>query len=210
MMIVVRRVLTAHHGKRVAVIQNEFGEDLGLGSTVAAEGMGGEVFEECYEMNNGCICCSVRDELVNTLERIMTKRHKFDYVLVETTGMANPGPLASIFWLDDELGSALFLDAIITLVDAKHVLQHLDDPGPSGGSFEVAQQIAFADRIILNKIDLVSESELAVVEARIRCRITTCLFDSRCARVHRSPPLHSPAFQRSPAACACTSVHHVA
>ena len=124
------RVLTANHGKRVAVIQNEFGEDLGLGSTVSAEGKGGEVFEECYEMNNGCICCSVRDELVNTLERIMTKRHKFDYVLVETTGMANPGPLASIFWLDDELGSDLFLDAIITLVDAKHVLQHLDDPRP--------------------------------------------------------------------------------
>jgi G3E family GTPase len=124
------RVLTANHGKRIAVIQNEFGEDLGLGSTVAAEGKGGEVFEECYEMNNGCICCSVRDELVNTLERIMTKRHKFDYVLVETTGMANPGPLASIFWLDDELGSDLFLDAIITLVDAKHLLQHLDDPSP--------------------------------------------------------------------------------
>jgi G3E family GTPase len=129
----VGRVLTAHHGKRIAVIQNEFGEDLGLGSTVAAEGVGGEVFEECYEMNNGCICCSVRDELVNTLESIMTKRHKFDYVLVETTGMANPGPIASIFWLDDELGSDLFLDAIITLIDAKHMLQHLDDPSPSGG-----------------------------------------------------------------------------
>ena len=162
------RVLTAQHGKRIAVIQNEFGADLGLGSTVSAEGAGGEVFEECYEMNNGCICCSVRDELVNTLERIMTKRHKFDYVLVETTGMANPGPLASIFWLDDELGSDLFLDAIITLVDAKHVLQHLDDPSPSGGSFEAAQQIAFADRILLNKIDLVSEEHLAAVEARIR------------------------------------------
>jgi G3E family GTPase len=184
-------VLTANHGKRVAVIQNEFGEDLGLGSTVAAEGLGGEVFEECYEMNNGCICCSVRDELVNTLERIMTKRHKFDYVLVETTGMANPGPIASIFWLDDELGSDLFLDAIITLVDAKHVLQHLDDASASSGSFEVAQQIAFADRILLNKIDLVDEQHLAVVEQRIRFPIprslaplpTHALFASARARM---------------------------
>lgn len=92
------RILTTHHGKRIAVIQNEFGEDLGLGSTLAAEGKGAEIFEECYEMNNGCICCSVRDDLVNTLEAIMRKRDKFDHVLVETTGMANPGPIASIFW----------------------------------------------------------------------------------------------------------------
>ena len=92
------RILTENHGKRIAVIQNEFGEDLGLGSTLAAEGKGAEVFEECYEMNNGCICCSVRDDLVNTLEAIMRKRDKFDHVIVETTGLANPGPIASIFW----------------------------------------------------------------------------------------------------------------
>ena len=74
--------MTTHHGKRIAVVQNEFGEDLGLGSTLAAEGGGGEVFEESFEMNNGCICCSVRDDLVNTLERIMQNRSKFDYILV--------------------------------------------------------------------------------------------------------------------------------
>lgn len=148
------------------MIQNEFGEDLGLGSTVAAEGKDGQVFEECFEMNNGCICCSVRDDLVNTLERIMSKRDKFDYVLVETTGMANPGPIASIFWLDEELESDLYLDAVITLVDAKHVLMHLNDP--NSGAFEAAQQIAFADRIIINKMDLIAAEELKTIESRIR------------------------------------------
>eukprot|EP00960_Hanusia_phi_P056708 763350-Hanusia_phi.AAC.2 len=161
------RILTSHHGKRIAVIQNEFGEDLGLGSALAAEGKAGQIFEECFEMNNGCICCSVRDDLINTLERIMRNRHKFDYILVETTGMANPGPIASIFWLDSELESSLHLDAIVTLVDAKHILKHLDDPSLCS-SFEAAQQIAFADRILLNKIDLVTESEVEAVEGRLR------------------------------------------
>jgi G3E family GTPase len=160
------RILTTNHGKRIAVIQNEFGEDLGLGSTVAAEGSGAEVFEECYEMNNGCICCSVRDELVNTLERIMRRRDKFDYVVVETTGMANPGPIASIFWLDSELESDLFLDAIITVVDAKHIALQLD-PG-NGAAEEAEMQIAFADRIILNKVDLVTEQELDEVQLIFR------------------------------------------
>ncbi|EKX37242.1 hypothetical protein GUITHDRAFT_158618 [Guillardia theta CCMP2712] len=161
------RILTSHHGKRIAVIQNEFGEDLGLGSALAAEGKAGQIFEECFEMNNGCICCSVRDDLINTLERIMKNRNKFDYILVETTGMANPGPIASIFWLDSELESSLHLDAIVTLVDAKHILKHLDDPALCS-SLEAAQQIAFADRILLNKIDLVTEAEVEVVERRLR------------------------------------------
>jgi G3E family GTPase len=137
---------------------------------VAKNGSGGDVFDEFFELSNGCICCSVRDDLVNTLERLLERRYwsnlrltntevyqfshtrnKFDYILVETTGMANPGPIASIFWLDDELESRLYLDGIVTLVDSKHVVRHLDSAKASGKCNEAFLQIAFADRIILNK-----------------------------------------------------------
>ena len=144
MTFLINSILTTNHGKRIAVIQNEFGEDVGLGSTLAAEGHGAKVFEECFEMNNGCICCSVRDELVNTLERIMERRARFDYVVVETTGMANPGPVASIFWLDSELESRLFLDAIVTMVDAKNIIKELDPA--SGAAHEAAMQVSVFHR----------------------------------------------------------------
>ena len=150
------RILTEEHGKRIAVIENEFGE-VGVDQELV---IGAE--EEIFEMNNGCICCTVRGDLIRILGNLMKRRDKFDYILVETTGMADPGPVAQTFFVDDEMRTKLRLDGIVTLVDACHVWQHIDD------SEEVKEQIAFADVILLNKIDLVTPEELDRLEARIR------------------------------------------
>ena len=149
------RILTEEHGKRIAVIENEFGE-VGVDQELV---IGAE--EEIFEMNNGCICCTVRGDLIRILGNLMKRREKFDYILVETTGMADPGPVAQTFFVDDEMQTKLRLDGIVTLVDAKHVWQHIDD------SDEVKEQIAFADVILLNKIDLVTAEELKKLETRI-------------------------------------------
>lgn len=149
------RILTENHGKRIAVIENEFGE-IGVDNDLV---IGAE--EEIFEMNNGCICCTVRGDLIRILGNLMKRRDKFDHIMIETTGMADPGPVAQTFFMDDELREALNLDGVVTLVDAKHVLLHLDD------SDEVKEQIAFADVILLNKVDLVSAQELDQLEARI-------------------------------------------
>ena len=148
-------ILTKHHGKRIAVIENEFGE-IGVDNDLV---IGAE--EEIFEMNNGCICCTVRGDLIRILGNLMKRRDKFDYIMIETTGMADPGPVAQTFFMDDEIGDALSLDGVVTLVDAKHVVQHIED------SDEVKEQIAFADVILLNKTDLVTTAELDQLEARI-------------------------------------------
>jgi G3E family GTPase len=150
------RILTENHGKRIAVIENEFGE-VGVDQELV---IGAE--EEIFEMNNGCICCTVRGDLIRILGNLMKRRDKFDYILVETTGMADPGPVAQTFFVDDEMQQKLRLDGIVTLVDAKHVWQHIDD------SDEVKEQIAFADVLILNKTDLVTPEELAKLKARVQ------------------------------------------
>lgn len=149
------RILTEQHGKRIAVIENEFGE-VGVDQELV---IGAE--EEIFEMNNGCICCTVRGDLIRILGNLMKRREKFDYILVETTGMADPGPVAQTFFVDDEMQSRLKLDGIVTLVDAKHVWQHIDE------SDEVKEQIAFADVILLNKTDLVRSDDLDKLERRI-------------------------------------------
>ena len=149
------RILTENHGKRIAVIENEFGE-VGVDQELV---IGAE--EEIFEMNNGCICCTVRGDLIRILGNLMKRREKFDYILVETTGMADPGPVAQTFFVDDEMQARLKLDGIVTLVDAMHVWQHIDD------SDEVKEQIAFADVILLNKTDLVSGDNLDKLEKRI-------------------------------------------
>src|SRR3982075_4625396 len=113
------RILTQRHGKRIAVIENEFGE-VGVDQELV---IGAE--EEIFEMNNGCICCTVRGDLIRILGNLMTRRDKFDRIVLETTGLANPGPVAKTFFMDDEIAGELRLDAIVTLVDAAHVLQHL-------------------------------------------------------------------------------------
>ena len=150
------RILTENHGKRVAVIENEFGE-VGVDQELV---IGAE--EEIFEMNNGCICCTVRGDLIRILGNLMKRRDRFDHILIETTGMADPGPVAQTFFVDDEMQSQLKLDAIVTLVDAKHVWQHIDEAA------EVKEQIAFADVILLNKTDLVPADALDRLEARIR------------------------------------------
>jgi len=150
------RILTEQHGKRIAVIENEFGE-VGVDQDLV---IGAE--EELFEMNNGCICCTVRGDLIRILGTLMRRKDKFDYIMIETTGMADPGPVAQTFFVDDEMQDKLRLDGVVTVVDAKHVTQHLDD------SSEAREQIAFADVILLNKTDLVSAEDLDRLDARIK------------------------------------------
>jgi G3E family GTPase len=156
------RILTEHHGMRIAVIENEFGE-VGIDDALVLDAE-----EEIFEMNNGCICCTVRGDLIRILGALMRRREKFDHILIETTGLADPAPVAQTFFMDDEIAAQLRLDAIVTLVDAAHVLQHLDEVKPEGVENEAVEQIAFADRIVLNKTDLVDEDTITEVESRVR------------------------------------------
>jgi G3E family GTPase len=150
------RILTENHGQRIAVIENEFGE-IGIDHALVVN-----ADEEVFEMNNGCICCTVRGDLIRILGNLMKRRDKFDRILVETTGMADPGPVAQTFFVDDDMSERFMLDGIVTLVDAKHVLLHIED------SSECREQIAFADVLVLNKSDLVSSAELDALERRVR------------------------------------------
>ncbi|HEV2554303.1 MAG TPA: GTP-binding protein [Bosea sp. (in: a-proteobacteria)] len=150
------RILTEDHGKKFAVIVNEFGEagidgDLVVGAD-----------EEVFEMNNGCICCTVRGDLIRILDGLMKRKGKFDAIIVETTGLADPAPVAQTFFVDQDVGDATKLDAVITVTDAKWLKDRLKDAP------EAKNQIAFADVIVLNKTDLVTAEELASVEAAIR------------------------------------------
>jgi G3E family GTPase len=150
------RILSEKHGKRIAVIENEFGE-VGVDHQLV---IGAE--EELFETNNGCICCTVRGDLIRILGQLLKRRDRFDYILIETTGMADPGPVAQTFFLDDELKNQFQLDAIVTMVDAKHFEQHVDELN------EPAEQVAFADLVLLNKTDLVDAASLERIERRIR------------------------------------------
>ncbi|MBI0294718.1 GTP-binding protein [Streptomyces sp. PRKS01-29] len=156
------RILTEQHGLRIAVIENEFGE-VGVDDALVLDAE-----EEIFEMNNGCICCTVRGDLIRILGALMRRRETFDHILIETTGLADPAPVAQTFFMDDEIAAQLRLDAIVTLVDAAHILQHLDEVKPEGVENEAVEQIAFADRIVLNKTDLADEATLAEVTGRIR------------------------------------------
>merc|ERR1711912_129896 len=163
-------ILEKNHGKRIAVIENEFGE-VGIDDALVK---GGSLAEEenIVEMNNGCICCTVRGDLIAGLKKLIKTSKKsgkaLDGVIIETTGLADPAPVAQTFFADDFVQQHMRLDGILTLVDAKHIIQHLDDEKPEGVENEAVEQIAFADRILLNKIDLATEEELAEVEKRIR------------------------------------------
>jgi len=150
------RILSEDHGKRYAVIVNEFGE-VGIDNDLI---VGAD--EEVFEMNNGCVCCTVRGDLIRVLSGLMKRKGKFDAIIVETTGLADPGPVAQTFFVDDDVRAKAQLDSVTTVVDAKHLPLRLTD------SHEAVEQIAFADQIILNKTDLVAADELAAVEAQIR------------------------------------------
>lgn len=150
------RILTENHGQRYAVIVNEFGE-VGIDNDLLVESD-----EEIFEMNNGCICCTVRGDLIRTVQNLMKRKGAFDAIIVETTGVADPAPVAQTFFMDDDVRAAAKLDAVVAVVDARHVLQRLED------TQEAEDQVAFADVILINKTDLVSADELSAVEARIR------------------------------------------
>ncbi len=150
------RILTEQHGKKYAVIVNEFGE-IGIDNDLV---VGAD--EEVFEMNNGCICCTVRGDLIRIIEGLMKRKGKFDAIIVETTGLADPAPVAQTFFVDEDVSQRARLDAVVTVADAKWLSDRLKDAP------EAKNQIAFADVILLNKADLVDEAGLERVEALVR------------------------------------------
>ncbi|GAB2293646.1 hypothetical protein Dimus_027859 [Dionaea muscipula] len=159
-------ILTADHGKRIAVIENEYGEVDIDGSLVAAKT---NVAEDIIMLNNGCLCCTVRGDLVRMIsELVKKKKGKFDHIVIETTGLANPAPIIQTFYADDAIFDDVKLDGVVTLVDAKHARMHIEEVKPEGVVNEAVEQIAYADRIIVNKTDLVGEQQIASLVRRIR------------------------------------------
>jgi G3E family GTPase len=150
------RILSEPHGKKFAVIVNEFGE-IGIDNDLVVN-----ADEEVFEMNNGCVCCTVRGDLIRIIQGLMRRKGKFDAIIVETTGLADPAPVAQTFFVDEEVGAKTRLDAVVTVADAKWLKDRLKDAP------EAKNQIAFADVILLNKVDLVGKEDLEEVEARIR------------------------------------------
>ncbi|AIE73573.1 MULTISPECIES: GTP-binding protein [unclassified Synechocystis] len=149
------RILTHEHGQKVAVIVNEFGE-VGIDNQLVIN-----ADEEIFEMNNGCICCTVRGDLIRIIGNLMKRRDKFDHLVIETTGLADPAPVIQTFFMDEDVQTQTHLDSVVTVVDAKHIWQHWE-------AEEAQEQIAFADVLLLNKTDLVTEDQLDELEERIR------------------------------------------
>jgi G3E family GTPase len=165
-------ILTQQHGRRVAVIVNEFGE-IGIDNQLVVATQ-----DEIVEMNNGCICCTVRSDLIDAIGRIAAHDKRVEHILIETTGLADPAPVIQSFFLDDQIRRKTTLDAIVTVVDARHIGLHWDTE-------EAREQIAFADVLLLNKIDLVSEAELVVLSDRVRRM-------NPLARIHRTRDCELP------------------
>lgn len=164
----VNYLLKENHGKRLAIIENEFGE-VGID-----DGLVLQTEEEVIEMMNGCICCTVRDDLIQALKRLVKERRKqFDAIVIETTGLADPAPVAQTFFVDDEVAELFRLDSIITFIDCKHAQQHLDEEKPEGVENEAVEQVAFADILVLNKTDLVTPEELTALRSRLTSMNTT-------------------------------------
>jgi G3E family GTPase len=156
-----KRVLTEAHGQKIAIIENEFGEE-----NIDNEILVSDTNEQIIQMNNGCVCCSIREDLRTTLQLLAAKKRKglldFDRVVIETTGLADPGPVAQTFFMDDEIAESFLLDSILTLVDAKHAAQQLNDRQ------EARRQVGFADQIFISKSDLVSPAELDALQHRLK------------------------------------------
>ncbi|KAL8203233.1 UNVERIFIED_CONTAM: COBW domain-containing protein 2, partial [Gekko kuhli] len=189
-------ILTEQHNKRIAVILNEFGEGSALEKSLAVS-QGGELYEEWLELRNGCLCCSVKDNGLKAIENLMHKKGKFDYILLETTGLADPGAVASMFWVDAELGSDIYLDGIVSVVDAKYGLQHLREEKPCGLINEAVRQIALADLIIINKTDLVPQEALMKLRAAVRSiNGLVKIIETQRSRVDLSDVLDLHAFDR--------------
>jgi G3E family GTPase len=172
------RILREEHGLRIAVIENEFGQE-NIDNEILVQDSG----EQIVEMNNGCICCTVRGDLIVALSNLAQKRDAgelaFDHLVIETTGLANPGPVAQTFFVDEEVGAHYLLDAVVTVVDARHAMQQLDEHE------EAQRQVGFADKLLLSKTDLVDAAALAALTARIR-------------RINPRAPIATSAFGRAP------------
>ena len=176
------RILTHEHGKKVAVIVNEFGE-VGIDNQLIID-----ADEEIFEMNNGCICCTVRGDLIRIIANLMRRRDKFDHLVIETTGLADPAPVIQTFFVDEDMQSQISLDAVVTVVDAKHIWQHWE-------ADEAQEQIAFADVILLNKTDLVLPEQLDELERRIRSMNALCkIYRTRNAELEMDALLGVRAF----------------
>ena len=177
------RILTHEHGKKIAVIVNEFGE-VGIDNQLVID-----ADEEIFEMNNGCICCTVRGDLIRIIGNLMKRRDKFDHLVIETTGLADPAPVIQTFFVDEDMQGRLNLDAVVTVVDVKHIHDHWE-------ADEAQEQIAFADVILLNKTDLVSEADLEALEARIHSMNAMAkLYRTRDAAVEMEAILGVNAFE---------------
>ncbi|PVU97390.1 hypothetical protein BB561_000605 [Smittium simulii] len=183
-------ILTENHGKRIAVIMNEFGSSKGIDQAIMTNNSERDLVEEWLDLDNGCLCCTVKDKGIKALESLMEKRGCFDYILLETTGVADPGQIASMLWTNEELGSNIELDGVVTLIDSYNLLKELDEVPADLQSHrdhnadvskvddysylnDATKQIAYADRIILNKIDLVDTLTIKNVESAIR-KINSC------------------------------------
>ncbi|GLC33940.1 hypothetical protein PLESTB_000820300 [Pleodorina starrii] len=170
----VRHILTADHGYRIAVILNEFGEDVGIEASFvqSQEGLQRQHDGEWVELTNGCMCCAVKSDFLQALESLLDRpagqSRRFDYILIETTGLANPGPIATALWTDAELESRVALDGVVTVVDAVNIDRQLHEPRPRGVINEAQVQVAYADIVVLNKLDLAEEEALVRAEADIR------------------------------------------
>lgn len=158
-------ILKSHHGKKLAVIENEFGE-IGIDDELVRNKIRAE--EEIFEMNNGCICCTVRGDLIRIIGKLLSRPQRLDGIIIETTGLADPAPVAQTFFMDATIAELARLDAIVTVVDAKHIVQHLTEDKPDGVENEAVEQVAFADVLLVNKCDLVTPETLRGVEARLR------------------------------------------
>jgi len=175
----VNYLLKANHGKKLAIVENEFGE-VGVddGLVVQSE-------EEVIEMMNGCICCTVRDDLIVALKRLVTERKgKFDAIIIETTGLADPAPVAQTFFVDEDMKKHFYLDAIVTFVDCKHITEHLDEVKPEGVENEAVEQVAFADVLVMNKTDLVTADDIQAVKKNLRGINTSAkMIESKFGRI---------------------------
>ncbi|KAJ2836832.1 COBW domain-containing protein 1 [Coemansia erecta] len=158
-------ILTANHGKRIAVIMNEFGDSQGIDQSLTSSHNGATV-EEWLDLKNGCMCCTIKDKGLKAIESLMAQKGKFDYILLETTGLADPGQVASMLWTNEELGSEIRLDGVVTMVDAKHIIRQMGEHREDGMN-DAQRQVAFADRVVVNKTDLATREQVLEIDEMV-------------------------------------------
>ncbi|KAJ2497743.1 COBW domain-containing protein 1 [Coemansia sp. RSA 1972] len=158
-------ILTANHGQRIAVIMNEFGDSQGIDQSLTSS-HNGSMVEEWLDLKNGCMCCTIKDKGLKAIESLMARKGKFDYILLETTGLADPGQVASMLWTNEELGSEIRLDGVVTMVDAKHIRRQMNERREDGMN-DAQRQVAFADRVVVNKTDLATKEQILEIDEMV-------------------------------------------